>query len=162
MEMLRQAPERIKKIALLDTNPQAELKDIKQRREPQIAKVRAGGLRDVMRDEMKPNYLADGPNREQILDLCMDMALKLGSEIFIQQSRALQSRPDQQETLANSDCPALILCGREDLLCPIERHELMHDLMKNSQLEIVNQTEHLPILEQPEKTNQALLHWMER
>ncbi len=162
MEMLRQAPERIKKIALLDTNPRAELEDVKQRREPQIAKVQAGGLRDVMRDEMKPNYLADTPQRDQILDLCMDMALKLGPEIFVKQSRALQSRPDQQDILTASDCPALILCGREDLLCPIERHELMHHLMKNSHLEIIDQAGHLPTLEQPIKTNQALLRWMER
>jgi pimeloyl-ACP methyl ester carboxylesterase len=92
----------------------------------------------------------------------MDMALKLGPEIFVKQSRALQSRPDQQDILTASDCPALILCGREDLLCPIERHELMHHLMKNSHLEIIDQAGHLPTLEQPIKTNQALLRWMER
>ena len=67
-------------------------------------KVRAGALASVMRDEMKPNYLADGPERGAILDLCMDMALAVGPDAFIRQSVALRDRPDRQETLARSDC----------------------------------------------------------
>ena len=61
MEVFRQAPERVDRIALLDTNPMAETEEMKARREPQIARVRQGRLMDVMREEMKPNYLAEGP-----------------------------------------------------------------------------------------------------
>ena len=148
--------------ALMDTNPRAETVEMRAAREPQIRAVRQGGLAVVMREEMKPNYLADGPRRAEILDLCMDMAAALGPDVFISQSRALQTRPDQQETLrANQKSPALVLCGEDDRPCPVERHELMHALIPGSHLEIVRGAGHLPTLEQPGLTNDALTRWLE-
>jgi pimeloyl-ACP methyl ester carboxylesterase len=69
MEILRIAPDRVERLALLDTNPKSETEAVQALREPQIAKVEKGGLIKVMRDEMKPNYLTDGPNHARILDL---------------------------------------------------------------------------------------------
>jgi pimeloyl-ACP methyl ester carboxylesterase len=160
MEVFRQAPKRVTRLALLDTNPKAEVAAVAENREPQIAKVRAGQLRAVMRDEMKPNYLTDGPRMGQILDLCMAMADALGPDVFINQSRALQSRPDQQDTLRQVKVPALILCGEDDTLCPIHRHALMHDLIPGSTLKIIKNAGHLPTLEQPHTTNEALAQWL--
>ena len=65
MEVLRRAPERVSRIALLDTNPLAETPQVAATREPQIVAARAGRLLDVMRDEMKPSYLAPGPHRQE-------------------------------------------------------------------------------------------------
>lgn len=161
MEILRQAPKRVERLALLDTNPLPELVEVAARREPQIEKVQQGKLDAVMRDEMKPNYLADGPNRPAILDLCMEMAQSLGPEVFIAQSRALQSRPSQIETLKASDIPTLILCGRDDRLCPVERHQLMHELMPHATFTIIENAGHLPTLEQPKETTAALARWLE-
>ncbi|SEW35563.1 Pimeloyl-ACP methyl ester carboxylesterase [Aliiroseovarius sediminilitoris] len=161
MEVLRQARDRVERIALLDTNPLAETDAVKARRFPQMQKVREGQLAHVMRDEMKPNYLSDGPRRQEILDLCMEMALDLGPHVFLTQSRALMGRPDQAETLRATQLPALVLCGRDDTLCPVARHELMADLIPDAHLEIIDGAGHLPTLEQPEKTNVALARWLE-
>ncbi|WP_170422259.1 alpha/beta fold hydrolase [Ruegeria arenilitoris] len=161
MEILRHAPERVSGLALLDTNPLAELDEVKARRTPQIEAAKQGGLRTVMAEEMKPNYLTDGPNRAAILDLCMDMAMGLGADVFVNQSIALRDRPDQSETLRNYTRETLILCGRDDVLCPVSRHELMHELVLDSRLEIIEQAGHLPTLEQPEKTTAALRRWLE-
>jgi len=161
MEVLRQAPERVDRIALMDTNPLAETAEVAARREAQIAKVQAGGLAEVMRDEMKPHYLVDGPRRADILDLCMKMAAALGPQAFVSQSRALQTRPNQQETLKQATCPALILCGAEDALCPVSRHTLMQGFMPHATLHVVENAGHLPTLEQPDETTQALRRWME-
>lgn len=161
MEVVAQAPDRVERLALLDTNPRAELPEVQARRTPQIARVMAGGLDSVMRDEMKPNYLTDGPGRAVILDLCMDMALTLGPQVFADQSRALRDRPDQQATLRGVKVPTLILCGRGDVLCPVERHELMHSLISRSTLHIVENAGHLPTLEQPTETTAALARWLE-
>jgi pimeloyl-ACP methyl ester carboxylesterase len=161
MEMLRQAPARISRLALLDTNPRAEIEEIRTGREPQIAKALDGRLDSVMRDEMKPNYLADGPNRKTILDLCMDMALALGAEVFARQSRALATRPDSQAALGAYRGPTLILMGEDDRLCPRDRHELMHALIPGSRLAIIPGAGHLPTLEQPELTNAELARWLE-
>lgn len=161
MEVLRQAPDRVERLALLDTNPLAEADEVKARRLPQIEKVRAGGLAEIMRDEMKPNYLSDGPMKAEILDLCMDMALSLGPDAFIRQSRALAARPDQTATLAAFKGPALVLMGAQDRLCPRSRHDLMHALMPQSRLVIVEGAAHLPPLERPLETTAALTRWLE-
>lgn len=161
MEILRQAPDRVERLALLDTNPLAEAPEIRVRRAPQIARALAGGLDAVMRDEMKPNYLACGPGQGAVLDLCMAMALDLGPEVFARQSRALASRPDQQETLRAFRGPALIATGAQDRLCPRDRHDLMHDLVPGSRLVVIEEAGHLPTLEQPQATTAALIRWLE-
>lgn len=162
MEILRQAPGRVERIALLDTNPLPEADVVKARRGPQIDKARSGRMADVMRDEMKPNYLADGAGKKALLNLCMEMALDLGPEVFIRQSIALRDRPDQSETLRGFDGPALVLCGRHDALCPVARHELMAGLLTGATLAIIEGAGHMPTLESPNETNAALERWLER
>jgi len=159
MEVIRQAPDRVTHLALMDTNCEAESDHIKALRQPQIDKALAGNLASVMRDEMKPNYLADGPNRADVLDLCMDMALGLGPDVFIAQSRALRDRPDQKETLRNWHKPTLVLCGEDDRLCPLHRHELMADLMPQAALTVIANAGHLPPLENADATRTALQRW---
>ena len=161
MEILRQEPKRVDRIALMDTNPLAEDDQIKALRLPQMVKVRAGALGTVMRDEMKPHYLSETPQRQSILDLCMEMALSLGPHVFLDQSRALMDRPDQTDILRALDVPSLILCGRDDALCPVSRHELMAALIPNAHLEIIEGAGHLPTLEKPNLTNAALARWLE-
>ncbi|MGP1358660.1 alpha/beta fold hydrolase [Roseicyclus sp.] len=160
MELMAQAPERVERLALLDTNPRAELPEVKARRAPQIEAVRQGGLARVMREELKPNYLAHGARRAGVLDLCMEMALDLGPEVFERQSVALRDRADRQETLRGVRVPTLVLCGREDALCPVERHELMHALVPGSRLAIIEGAGHLPTLERPVETSAALADWL--
>lgn len=161
MEVTRLAPERIAGLALMDTNPLAELEAVKAKRGPQIEMVQNGQLRDVMRDQMIPNYLAEGSDAATLELICEDMALALGDEVFINQSIALRDRPDQSDTLKSYRAPALVLCGKEDRLCPIARHELMHDLLPNSTLNILPDAGHLPTLEQPEATTAALKEWLD-
>lgn len=160
MEILAQAPDRVERLALLDTNPRAETPDGQAARLPQIAMALAGNLAAVLRDEMKPNYLAPGPGQKPILDLCMAMALTLGPQIFARQSSALKNRPDQTAILAAFKGPALVLMGEQDRLCPRDRHEQMHALMPQSRLAIVPDAAHLPTLENPKATAAHLQNWL--
>ena len=162
MEIYSQEPKRIEKLILMDTNPKAELDEVKLKREPQIREVNKGKLLEVMRDEMKPNYLAESENKRSVLDVCMDMALTLGPDVFINQSRALQSRLDQQNTIQSIKIPVLIMCGSEDKLCPVERHEMMHNMISDSDLIIINNAGHMPTLEQPRETTEVLKEWLMR
>lgn len=161
MEIVRQDRDRVTRLALMDTNPFAEAPDRQVIREDQISKVKSGGLRDVMRDDMKPYYLSDTPNRAAILDICMLMALDLGEDVFIQQSRALANRPDQTATLAGVTVPVLILHGAEDALCPAEKHRAMYDLIPGAELVTISRAGHLPCLENPVETTAALQRWLE-
>ncbi len=161
MEILRQAPHRVDRLVLMDTNPLAETDEVCEIRETLINRILAGELETVMREELKPKYLAQTANRLEILDLCMDMALRLGPEVFVHQARALQTRPDQQQTLRSVEIPSLIVCGAEDNLCPLERHQLMSELINKSVLEVIHGAGHLPTLEQPELTTLILKEWLE-
>ncbi|MFT7370108.1 MAG: pimeloyl-ACP methyl ester carboxylesterase [Octadecabacter sp.] len=160
MEVIRQAPERITHLALMDTNCEAESDRIKALRQPQIERALDNGLQNVMRDEMKPNYLADGPNQSEVLDLCMDMAMDLGPDVFAAQSHALRDRPDQKRTLKNWHKPTLILCGEYDRLCPMHRHTLMVELIPLAKLIVVPSAGHLPPLERPDITRTAIENWL--
>lgn len=160
MEILQQAPERVERLALLDTNPLAETPEMQVHRAPQIERALAGGLAGVMRNEMKPNYLFDGPDKAEILDLCMDMALALGPETFARQSHALRSRPDQLATLKAFKGPTLVLMGEDDRLCPLDRHALMHALMPQSRLAVIAGAGHLPTLEKPAETVAEIVRWL--
>ncbi len=160
MEIYSQEPNRIEKLILMDTNPKAELEEVKSKREPQIRDIREGKLLNVMRDEMKPNYLAESENQESVLTTCMDMALSLGPDVFINQSRALQTRADQQSNIQSINIPVLIMCGSEDKLCTVERHEMMHNMISDSDLKIINNAGHMPTLEQPKETTEVLKEWL--
>ena len=160
MEVIRQAPDRVTRLALMDTNCEAENDRVKASRGPQIERALANGLQNVMRDEMKPNYLANGPNKPEVLDLCMDMAMSLGPDVFAAQSRALRDRQDQKKTLKNWHKPTLILCGEDDRLCPLHRHTLMVELISLAKLTVVRSAGHLPPLERPEVTRTAIEDWL--
>ena len=161
MEILSRAPDRVTRVCLMDTNPLPETPQRAAEREPQIIGARTGRLAEIIRNEIKPAYLAPGIRRMDILNLVVEMAETLGPEVFVDQSRALQRRPDQQATLRAARMPALILCGAEDTLCPVARHEHMADLMPNARLEVVPDAGHLPVLEQPDRVNRLLSAWLD-
>lgn len=160
MEIIARAPQRVERLALMDTNPLAETPDGIVRRNRQITDVKAGELKQVMAEEMKPLYLADRPDKTGLLDLCMDMALSVGEAAFINQSLALRDRPDQTQTLRSVRCPTLILHGAEDRLCPPERHILMHELIPHAVRHQIAGAGHLPPLETPAETTAQLMKWL--
>ena len=160
MEVLLQAPDPVERLALLDTNPRTESPEVQANRAPQMARALAGDLAGVLRDDMKPNYLFPGPDRKAVLDLCMDMALGLGPEIYARQSRAFRDRRDQQSALAAFKGPALVLMGLDDRLFPRDHHQLMHDLKPQSRFAIFSDAGHLPTLEQPAQTAAELIRWL--
>ena len=161
MEVMRQAPQRVARLALIDTNPFAERDEVKARRAPQMEAVREGRLTDVMRDEMKPNYFTHRQDSAALRDLAMAMAMDLGADAFIAQSLALRDRPDYADTLRAVTCPTLILCGRHDQLCPVERHEAMKAMIPHARLCIVEDAGHLPTIETPDIVTTALQELLE-
>ena len=160
MEMLAQKPERIRGVVLLDTNPLAESAEIRAIREEQIELVQSGGLKGLINKEVIPRFELAGKNKNRIAATFQAMALELGEEVFVNQSRALQRREDQQETLKKLRIPTLIICGEKDMICPLDRHLLMHELITGSRLEIIAEAGHLPTLEQPERTTALIKEWL--
>jgi len=160
MEVLRQAPDRVERLALMDTTPLADADENVDIRNRQIEDVWIGNLREVMRDELKPAYLVESENKNAIMELCTDMAEHLGREVFEAQSSALRDRKDLQHALTLAPAGSLILHGSEDRLCPPHLHSLMHRLTPGSTLVSIPDAGHLPTLEQPEATTAALAAWL--
>ena len=158
MEVARQAPQRVTRLALMDTNPWVEEDDVKATRNRQIDAAEAGQLEQLLRETMVPRYLANPYSL--LTELCVQMGLTLGKDVFIRQSLALQTRHDQKVTLTNFNKPCLVLMGEEDELCPIDRHECMVALLPQVAFVKIANAGHIPTLEKPAATNAALKQWM--
>jgi len=158
-EIWRQAPERVTHMALLDTNPHAEVPERKALRPKQIETALAGGLRKLAIESLKPLYLATAHrDDEELLGTILDMALDLGPDVFRSQSFALRDRIDSVPTLETIDCPTLVMCGDEDTLCPVAYHELMAEMIPNARLRVISNCGHLSSLEQPAEVTAELQH----
>lgn len=162
MEIVRQAPDRVDRLALLDTNHLADAPENFDLRNRQIADVKNGKLRDVIIEEMKPVYLANkNKDNQALLDTLINMAMEVGAETFIAQSIALRDRKDQSQTLKTYTGPSVVLCGHEDNLCPVDRHQQMADLLANSELKIIADTGHISTLESPDAVTAEMKRWLQ-
>lgn len=162
LEVARLAPGRLAGIGLLDCNPWADLPERTVHRPRQQADVRAGRLKAVVADELKPNYLAAANRRNRaLLDLTMDMALGLGPQVFVQQSEALRTRADLTPVLPTIRCPAFVATGAEDRLCPPEWHRFTAaEIGGRAALHVFPGAGHLLPLEQPKALAAALGPWL--
>lgn len=160
MEVLRRAPGRVTRLALMDTNPLAETPQSAAQYEPLIIGAKAGRLDEVITQMIRPEFLAPGTGRAQVLALVRQMAADLGPEVFVGQVRALQRRRDNQAVLRRCKVPALVLCGAHDGLTPVKRHRFMAELIPHASLRILDAAGHLPTLEAPAETCRALRDWL--
>ena len=163
LEIWRRMPERVTHLALLDTTPYADRPDRRQLRLEQIATVEQGKLRKVLVESMKPLYLARKRRGDtRLLKRILAMALGLGPEVFCRQSLALRDRSDNSAMLSTVDCPALVLCGREDALCPVEFHATMAQAIPRADLEVLAECGHLSPMEEPAAVTAALRRLLKR
>ena len=88
------------------------------------------------------------------------MAKNVGKEAFIRQQRAIMSRAESRPLLATIKCPTLVLCGRQDQLTPLDRHEEMAAGIQGSRLEVLEDCGHMSTMEKPAEVNRALRQWL--
>jgi pimeloyl-ACP methyl ester carboxylesterase len=162
LEMARQAPERIKAMALIDTNAGADLPERAKLRPAQQARVQGGELATIIADELKPAYLAaSNRDNEPLKQLLFDMAMGLGEDVFLAQSEALRTRDDLGPVLDTFIGPVAVMCGAEDRLCPPEWHEAMARRAQDARLTIIPGAGHMLPLEQPAAFSAALTSWLD-
>lgn len=161
MEIVRRAPDRVTRLALISTSPLPDTPAQAAWREPQIVRASAGRLDEAMAEAMSPDNLAPGSTREVVMNLLLDMARGQGADMFVRQSRALQRRPDAQRVLQKLRIPTMVLCGAHDRLTPPKRHETMAALIDGAELVILPDAGHLPTLEVPQQVTIGLRAWMQ-
>ncbi len=160
MELLRRAPDRVARIALMGADVFAETPQAAADLEPVIIKGRAGNVAGMVEALLRPAMLAPGPDRAEVMALARDMADHLGAEIMVRQVRALQRRRDYQAELRRCKVPALVLCGEHDGAAAIKRAGFMADLIPYAQLCVIAGAGRLPTLEQPDAVTDALRGWL--
>ena len=158
--MMRQAPERIAKLALLDTSARPDLPEQKAGREKFIAMAQAGKLDDVVA-ALTPRFLhRSRANDEGLKQIVRDMAAETGADAFVLQQKAIMSRQDARPLLSQIGCPTLVLVGDGDELTPPDlAAEIAADIL-GSTLVVVPGCGHLSTLEQPDVVNAALADWL--
>lgn len=150
LEMYRSFASQIKGMVLLNTTPNADDPVKLPMRQQQVRDVQGGGLESVVRKELKPNYLPKcNVGRADIDDTIMQMALEAGAPAFVSQSLALMSRRSNWDVLDSLSCKALIVCGRDDRLCPPSLHRQMAVRAGRARLKIYEDCGHLSSLEAP-------------
>lgn len=160
LEMMRQAPKRITRIALLDTAAHADAPEAIGRRNAFIALAKRGKFLGVT-DTLLPQLIhPDQLDNQALTSIIKAMARNTGKTAFIRQEKAIISRPDSRPLLATIKCPTLVLCGRQDALTPVARHEEMAAAISGATLEIVEHCGHLSTLEQPPAVTAALGAWL--
>jgi pimeloyl-ACP methyl ester carboxylesterase len=160
-EIMRQAPERVAKIALLDTGSRADAPQQSERRDALIALARGGRFAEVS-DMLWPVLVhRDRQGDDDLKLLVRIMADETGPEAFIRQQTALKTRPDSRPGLSAIRRPALVLVGEGDTLTPPELAKEIADGIPGANLVTVPDCGHLSTLERPEAVNRALVEWME-
>lgn len=160
--MLRQAPERIAKLALLDTTARADTSEQTAAREKFIAMAEAGKLAEVV-DTLAPRFLhRDRRNDDALNRIIREMADDTGVTAFVRQERAIMTRSDLRPSLASIACPTLVLVGEGDELTPPELAKEIAGGISGARLVVVPDCGHLSTIEQPGAVNAALAEWLQR
>ncbi len=166
LEVLRQAPGRVRRVALLDTGYLA--------RAPGAAGELEARMRQALRDSAReqgvramalqwvqgmvhPQRLAD----EALIEGIVAMFERKDAAHFERQIKALLQRPDASGVLRRIRVPALVLCGRQDSWAPVAQHEAMRDLIPNATLVVVEDAGHMAPMERPDAVAQALRNWLQ-
>ncbi|MFS4580218.1 alpha/beta fold hydrolase [Phaeobacter sp. C3_T13_0] len=160
MEILRRAPDRVTRLCLISTSPLPDTPAQAAEWEPLIIAARSGRMEDVLRHCLPVECLAPSQQRLDVLNAVYQQGCALGPDLFVAQARALQRRTDQQAALRRCKAPTLILCGAQDRLTPLKRHEFMAALMPNARLHVIEEAGHLPTLEQPDLATSAIAEWL--
>ena len=159
-EILRQAPARVAKLALLDTAARADTPEATAMRRAQMAQASAGRLAEVVEAQFERAVHPAHRGDRELRETNRLMAAEVGLEAFLRQQTAIMGRPDSRPQLSSIGCPTLVLVGEQDELTPPERAVEMAQGIRGARLVTVPGCGHLATLERPLEVTRALLDWL--
>lgn len=158
--IMRDAPGRVTRLALLDTSARADTPEQTARRRGLIELAEKGEFQGVT-PRLLPAFLHPARLSDKPLTAAVTaMTARVGKEAFLRQQRAIIGRPDNRPNLPAVKCPSLVLCGRQDQLTPLEWHEEIAALIPGARLEIIEECGHLSTMERPWEVSVALRQWL--
>jgi pimeloyl-ACP methyl ester carboxylesterase len=164
LEVWRLAPQRVERLALLDTGAQPlpageEGERERAGRMALLAQARAEGMRAIARQWAR-NMVHPDQRDTPLFEALLDLLERSSPEQFAAQINALLTRPDAGHLLRTITCPTLVLCGREDLWSPPAQHVRMREAIAGANLCIIEHCGHMCTLEQPQAVSKALAAWL--
>lgn len=159
LEIMRQAPERVLALALLDTSARPDTAEATEGRK-KLMQLAGTDFQAVI-DSLLPKLVHPSRlNDASIVEVITAMANSVGKEAFIRQQTAIMNRIDSRSCLDKIKCPTLVLCGRQDVITPVEVHEEMIAGISGSRLTIVENCGHLSTLGQPQQVTDTIKQWL--
>lgn len=160
-EIMRQAPQRVTRLALLDTRARPETAEETVRRRALMELAQTGKGFTPVTNRMLPLMLHPSRTKEaSLVQVIRDMANRVGLAAYLRQQEAIIARPDFRPNLANINCPTLVLCGRQDQLTPLDCSEEIAAAIPGAKLVVVGECGHMSTLERPEVVNRELREWL--
>lgn len=161
-EILRQAPERVTRLALVNTSARPDTPEATSRRRGLIELAQKGEFKGVT-PRLLPSLLSQRHlENEALTQRVYAMAERVGREGFIRQQHTIMSRPDSRPLLPEITVPTLVIAGREDTLTPPEIAEEMAAAIPGADLLLLSGAGHLSPIERPYAVSRALRGWLER
>lgn len=162
MEASRQAPARVRGLALLGTSARPETPDMRTLREQAIVLFEQGRADEVLRANVAFAFDPRHPDLRTLTERYVALVLRAGSTQLVRQNRAVIARPDARPHLPALRCPVLVLAGASDRLTPPECAREIAGLAPGAELHILPQCGHMLTMEQPDAVNTLLLAWLAR
>ena len=160
-EVMRQAPERVTALVLLNTSARADTPDKAEGRQAMIALAKAEGIGAVA-DAHLPALLSEKHlAREDLTSTFREMARKTGVEAYLRQQTAIMNRPDSRELLREIDVPTLVIVGADDTLTPPDLAREMADGISGAELVVIDDCGHLSTIERPQAVNDAIRSFLD-
>lgn len=160
LEIMRNAPQRVERLALLDTSAAPDTPEGTDMRLKRMAATREGRFLE-MAEGMLPGLMLSAHAQDAALKRrYMTMAEETGAEAFIRQQTAIMGRPDSRPTLGAIAVKTLVLVGREDALTPPEAAKVIAEGIESATLVILPECGHLSTMERPKEATRALVEWL--
>lgn len=157
-EVVRQAPQRVERLALLDTGCGPAAEHETEKRGVLVRRAQAEGIAAIAETWARPML---GPAADlALLERILAMVNRMSAEIYARHTRALLSRPDATPLLATIRCPTLLLCGQQDGWSPTAQHRDMAEAIPGAWLRLIEDCGHMSTMEQPEAVLAALEEWL--
>ena len=159
-EIMRQEPERVERLALIDTQARPDTAEQVKTRQGLIRLASLGKFKGVT-PRLLPNLVhKDRLEDPAVRDVVLEMAARIGQEAFARQQTAIMGRPDSRGDLHSIRVPTVVMCGRQDILTPPELHQEMAETIPGARLVIIEDSGHLAPLEQPHAVTAVLRYWL--
>jgi pimeloyl-ACP methyl ester carboxylesterase len=159
-EIMRQSPQRVMRLALLDTSARADTPERAAQRRGFIELAHKGEFKGIQ-PRMLPVYLhPDHLQDKALTDAVLAMAERVGKDAFLRQQQAIMTRPDGREDLKRIAVPTLVLCGRQDQATPYELNAEIARLIPGAVFVAIERCGHLSTMEKPAEVSAAMRHWL--